>query len=96
MWREAPMITGDKYYRFQTIDPKINRKMVKRKDFDLTLYGLNTSLWVHRTTKYSLKDAKKTLMRITGNQNINFDPVNEVYCTKSGVTKTQTQSTIAA
>ena len=53
MWREAPEIVGDKIYRFQTNDSKVNRKMRRRKDFELTLNGINTSMWVYRTRKYN-------------------------------------------
>ncbi len=78
MWREAPEITGDKIYRFQTNNPEINRRMKRRKDFTLSSYGMNIKMWVYRTKKYSLKDAKKTLKRIT-RQNIDFDPLHDMY-----------------
>ena len=78
MWREAPEITGDKIYRFQTNNSEINRRMRRRKDFTLSSYGMNIKMWGYRTKKYSLKDAKKTLKRIT-RQNIDFDPFHDMY-----------------
>ena len=65
MWREAPEISGDKIYRFQTNDPEVNRRMRRRKDFKLSAVGINTRFWIYRTKKYSLKEAKNTLKRIT-------------------------------
>ncbi len=87
MWREAPGIPKDKVYRFQTSDPNINRRMRRRKDFKLTCYGMNKKFWIYQTKKYSLKDAKKTLQRVT-RQNIDFDAVNDVFCTNNGVIMT--------
>ena len=95
MWREAPEITGDKIYRFQTSDPRINRKMRRRKDFELSLFGINDKVWVYRTRKYSLKDAKKTLKAITG-QNIDFDAIFSVFYAKNGVIVTPTAKGQAA
>ena len=65
MWREAPDIPKDKTYRFQTNDPEINGRMKRRKDFKLVLKGLNSKFWVYKTKKYSLKEAKSTLSRVT-------------------------------
>ena len=84
MWREAPEIPKDKVYRFQTNDPKINRRMRRRKDFTLAAVGLNKKVWIYRTKKYSLKDAKKTLGRVTRCQ-INFEPSESIYTAKNEV-----------
>ncbi len=65
MWREAPEIPKDKVYRFQTNDPEINGRMRRRKDFKLVLKGLNSKFWVYKTQKYSLKEAKNTLSRVS-------------------------------
>ena len=65
MWREAPEIPKDKVYRFQTNDPEINRRMRRRKDFKIALKGFNSKFWVHKTKKYSLKEAKNTLSRVS-------------------------------
>ena len=65
MWREAPEIPKDKIYRFQTNDPEVNRRMRRRKDFSLALKGLNSKFWVYKTKKYSLKEAKNTLSRVS-------------------------------
>ena len=84
MWKEYPFIKKDKSYRFQTADPIINRRMKQRSDFDLVLLGLSENIWVYQTSKYSLKDAKKTLTRVT-RQVIKYDAFYEVYYAESGV-----------
>ena len=84
MWKEYPFIKKDKSYRFQTADPIINRRMKQRSDFDLVLLGLSENIWVYQTNKYSLKDAKKTLNRVT-RQVIKYDAFYEVYYAENGV-----------
>ena len=84
MWKQCPFIKGDKVYCFQTKDRKINKRMRQRSDFKLSLHGINENIWVYKTTRYSLKEAKKTLSRIT-RQSIYYDPVYEVFYAKSGV-----------
>ena len=78
MWRESPAIPNDKVFRFQTNNPHINRKMRKRKDFKLVMVGINRKMWGYKTIKYGLKEAKRTLRRITG-QNIFYDENNELF-----------------
>ena len=83
MWRESPTIPNDKIFRFQTNDPHINRKMRKRKDFKLVMIGMNRKMWGYKTIKYGLKEAKRTLRRITG-QNIFYDENNELFYANIG------------
>ena len=71
MWREDPATQKDKVYRFQTNDPETNLRMQKRKDFKLSTVGINEKLWIYRTKKSSLEEAKKTLKRLSRCQ-INF------------------------
>lgn len=65
MWQEQ---YGQPYFRFQTNDPKIARKMRRRKNFRLVVYGLNRRIWVFITQSYSPKTARRTLQRLTGHK----------------------------
>ena len=80
MWREAPKIPKDNIYRYQTNDPEVNRRMTRRKDFKLVLKGLNSKFWVYKTKKYSLKEAKKTLSRVS-HQEIRYIKDKAVFST---------------
>ena len=78
MWREAPEIVGDKIYRFQTNDPIIHKRLRRRKDFKLSIVGINKPIWVYKTKKYSLKEAKNTLQNISNGQLV-YDETDKIY-----------------
>lgn len=65
MWQE---LYGEPYFRFQTDEPKVAKKMRQRKNFVRVGYGINTQLWIYRTTFYKPQDAKRTLRNITGRE----------------------------
>ena len=66
MWQ---LIHGEPYYRFQTDDPAIRRKMLRRSDFVEAGWGENIDgYWVFQTRKYSPQDALRTLRRISGSK----------------------------
>ena len=66
MWQ---LIHGEPYYRFQTDDPAIRRKMLRRSDFIEAGWGENIDgYWVFQTRKYSPQDALRTLRRISGSK----------------------------
>ena len=46
MWRETPLTSYNKVYRFQTTKSDINNRMRSRKDFKLTTVALDRNLWV--------------------------------------------------
>ena len=80
MWREMPLTSYNKVYRFQTTEANINNKMRSRKDFKLTTVALDRNLWVYSSTKYTLKEAIKTLRSIT-KEPIHYDAQNNIYYT---------------
>tara|TARA_Y100000996_G_C22264343_1_gene537266 strand:+ start:235 stop:534 length:300 start_codon:yes stop_codon:yes gene_type:complete len=78
MWREAPEIVGDKIYRFQTTDPIIHKRLRRRKDFKLSIVGINKPIWIYKTRKHSLKEAKNTLQNISNGQLV-YDETDKIY-----------------
>jgi hypothetical protein len=80
-WQES---RGDDYYRVQTNDPKISRKLSKRQDMKLVLWGLNTYLKVYHTQYYSPKEAKRSFRRIVGTK-VEKTDVYGVLMAKTGV-----------
>jgi len=62
LWQE---VRGSKWYRIQTDDPKIIRKLRKRKSASLCVWCINHSIVVFRTQYYSPDKAKISLQRLT-------------------------------
>ena len=63
LWHE---VRGDNWWRIQTNDPRVIRKLRRRKTASLCLWCINDSIVVFRTQYYSAKEAKKSLHRLTG------------------------------
>lgn len=84
MWRETPLTSYNKVYRFQTTKSDINNRMRSRKDFKLTTVALDRNLWVYSSTKYTLKEAIKTFRSIT-EETIHHDEQNNIYYTSSRI-----------
>ena len=72
MWKED---WGSKWYRIQTNDPDVIRKLRKRKNMTLSLWCMNDSMVIFRTQYYSLEKAKKSLQRLLG-QKVKKDAEN--------------------
>ena len=81
MWRE---VRGDDWWRIQSNDPKVIRKLRRRKTASVCLWCLNDSLVVFRTRFYSAKEAKKSLHRLTG-QKPRKDAENGLFFAETGV-----------
>ncbi len=62
------------YYRIQTTDPTVARKLRRRTTFKLVCCGINTALWIFRGTYSTPYKAKISLQRITG-QKVKKDAV---------------------
>ena len=63
LWQEE---RGKQFYRVQTDERLVAKKLRRRNGFHLCGYGWNTSLWIF-TCRFSRPDiAKKTLKSITG------------------------------
>ena len=62
LWQE---VRGSKWYRIQTNDPEIIRKLRKRKSASLCVWCINHSIVVFITQYYSPDKAKISLQRLT-------------------------------
>ena len=62
MWQEQKR---HPFYRIQTNDPEINRKLHRRSRCKLAVKALNSNLWVYRVTYSSPKKAFNGLMALT-------------------------------
>lgn len=54
------------YYRIQTTDPAVARKLRRRTTFKLVCCGINTTLWIFRGTYSTPYKAKISIQRLTG------------------------------
>ena len=62
MWQEMKRFP---YYRIQTNDPRIAKKLMRRKSCTLAVHGINARLWVFRTKYSSPRKALMGLNNIT-------------------------------
>lgn len=76
MWKEE---RGEKIYRIQTEDPLIFRRLNKRQDMTLVMWGINKYLKVFQVTYYSPKEARRSFKRIVGSKN-NITKKLGVFC----------------
>ena len=67
MWQE---LHGEKYWRIQTDDRAINRKLSRKVGFKRIAEGVNCPLWVYRFERASHSNAKRTFSRIAGKRPI--------------------------
>ena len=65
MWQETKRVS---IYRFQTTDHKIARKLKKRPNAKLCLFGINAPVWVFQLKYSSPKMALLGLSNITGEE----------------------------
>lgn len=75
MWQEE---RGKPYYRFQTDDSAVNKKMRQRKYFHLSAWGENCNLWIYSTQIKRPQNARRTLKILTGNE-VKWDEKTEVF-----------------
>ena len=69
LWQEE---RGKKFYKVQTDDKVVAKKMKRRNGFHLCSVAVNTNLWIF-SCQFSRPDiAKKTLKSITG-KNVKID-----------------------
>jgi len=92
LWKEIP---SDNWWRIQTNDPAIIRKLDRRQTATRCVWGLNIRLVVFRTQYYSSNEAKKSLERITG-QKIEKDGESGVFLANSGVILTHSEQSVTA
>lgn len=72
LWREKR--GQPSYYRIQTNDPAVARKLRRRTTFKLVCCGINTTLWIFRGTYSTPYKAKISIQRLTG-QKVKKDAV---------------------
>ncbi len=68
------------YYRIQTTDPSVARKLRRRTTFKLVCCGINITLWIFRGTYSTSYKAKISLERLTG-QKVKKDAVTGGFVT---------------
>lgn len=73
LWQEQ---RRKSYYRIQTDDPVVARKLRRRTTFELVCNGVNKSIWIFRGTYSTPYKAKISLQRLTG-QKIRKDTVTD-------------------
>ena len=63
LWQEE---YGERYYRVQTDDKDVAKKLYRRNGFRLCGYGMNVSLWIF-CCEFSRRDiARKAIESVTG------------------------------
>ncbi len=75
LWQE---VRGDKWWRIQSNDPSVKRKLQRRKNTSLCIKCYNDPMKVFRTQYYKPEKARKSLERITG-QKPEKDAVNDLF-----------------
>lgn len=66
LWREQPGSRLNRHYRIQTTDKNVYAKLKRRSTFSLVGVGINSRIWIFRGCYLSIKNAKKSLRRISG------------------------------
>mgnify|MGYP004456166487 CR=1 FL=1 len=80
MWQ---LVHGEPWYRFQTDDPAIRRKMLRRSGFRESGWGENVDgYWVFQARISTPQSALRTLRRITGSKP-EKDASEEVFLAKT-------------
>ncbi len=75
LWQE---LRRKPYYRIQTTDPTVAKKLRRRTTFKLVCCGINTTLWIFRGTYSTPYKAKISIQRLTG-QKVKKDAVTGGY-----------------
>ena len=73
MWQE---VRGEPTFRIQTDDPRIIKKLSRRKEVKLTAFGMNNPIRIFIITFSKNYNAKRSFIRLTGNK-LKNDPVAE-------------------
>ena len=75
LWQE---VKRDSWWRIQTNDPSVIRKLRRRKTATLCSWALNDSSVIFRIRYKSPRLARQSLQRLTG-QNIKKDALNDIF-----------------
>ena len=79
LWRE---VSSDNYWRIQTTDPLVKRKLSRRNTATLVGECFNDHIMIYRLQYYTPQKAKQSFQRLTG-QKIKKDSVNDVFYAES-------------
>ena len=74
MWK---LYKDDTLYCFQSKDPRVKRKMARRKDFSV-FNTWSDGTMVYITEKNTPQSAKRTLYRLTGSE-VKYLPLDDVF-----------------
>ena len=75
LWRE---VSNDNWWRIQTTDPIVKRKLSRRNTSKLVGECFNHPMVIYRLQYYTPQKAKKSIQRLTG-QKIKKDSENAVF-----------------
>ena len=75
MWQ---LYKDDHIYCFQSCDPRVKRKMARRKDFAIFNWAINHPQLVYVSSKKTTQSAKRTLARLTGSE-VHYLRSDDVY-----------------
>ena len=75
IWRE---VSNDNWWRIQTTDPRVKKKLQRRKNAHHTVQCLNHPIVVYRLQFYSPQKANQSFQRLTG-QKMKKDAENGVF-----------------
>ena len=75
LWRE---VSSDNYWRIQTTDPLVKRKLSRRNTAKLVGECFNGPIMIYRLQYYTPQKAKQSFQRLTG-QKIKKDSDNNVF-----------------
>ena len=70
------------YYRIQTTDPAVARKLRRRTTFKLVCCGINATMWIFRGTYSTPQKAKISIERLT-DQKVKKDAITGGFVTKN-------------
>ena len=79
LWRE---LSNDKYWRIQTTDPIIKKKLKRRRTAKLVGECFNHPMVIYKLQYYSPQKAKQSFMRLTG-QKVQDDAKEGVFFAKT-------------
>ena len=79
LWRE---VSNDNWWRIQTSDPRVKKKLNRRENAHLVVLCLNHPMEVYRLQYYSPQKAKQSFQRLTS-QKLKKDAENGVFYAES-------------
>ena len=85
MWQEEQ---GKKYYRFQTDERDIAKKMRRRNKFEIVGSGVNCELWIFQAIFLRPDIARNAFKSITGRK-VEYDAREEIFFSEGTLSSPQ-------